>query len=79
MNKAVSLYDVGFSAAYCLGDSTYIISALDKDVTAFNPYLHARLSEIINLRGTISLKTNLEEVFHISSAEYVVDICTRKE
>merc|ERR1711984_28624 len=79
MNKAVSLYDAGFSTASCLGDSTCIISALDKDATAFNPYLHARLSEVIMLRDSISKKTNIEEVFHVASAENIADICTRKE
>ena len=55
MAKAVSLYDGGFSSASCLGDSTCIISALEKNATAFNPYMHARLSEIPNLRDNISL------------------------
>ena len=54
MAKAVSLYDGGFSSASCLGDSTCIISALEKNATAFNPYMHARLSEIHNLRDKIS-------------------------
>ena len=36
MSKAVSLYDGDFSAASCLGDSTYIISALEKNATTFN-------------------------------------------
>ena len=79
MKKAVSLYDGGFSTASCLEDSMCIISALDKDATAFNPYLHARLSEVIMLRDSISKKTNMEEIFHIASAENIADICTRKE
>ena len=58
MAKAVLLYDGGFSSASCLGDSTCIISALEKNATAFNPYMHARLSEIHNLRDKISPKTS---------------------
>ena len=50
-----------------------------QDATAFNPYLHARLSEVIMLRDTISKMTNIEEVFHVASAENIADICTRKE
>ena len=69
MNKAVSLYDGGFSTASCLGDSICIISALDKDATAFNPYLHARLSEVIMLQDSISKKTNIEEV-HCKCRKY---------
>ena len=79
MAKAVSLYDGGFSSASCLGDSTCIISALEKNATAFNPYMHARLSEIHNLRDKISWKTHLEEVFHVASSENIADICTRRE
>ena len=31
------------------------------------------------LRDSISKKTNIEEVFHVASAENIADICTRKE
>ena len=79
MSKAVSLYDRGFSAASCLGDSTCIISALEKNATTFNPYMHARLSEIFNLREKITGRTHLEEVFHVTSSENIADICTRRE
>ena len=68
MAKAVSLYDGGFGSASCLGDSTCIISALEKNATAFNPYMHARLSEIHNLRDKISRSTHIKEVFHIASS-----------
>ena len=79
MSKAVSLYDGGFSAASYLGDSTCIISALKKNATTFNPYMHARLSEIFNLREKIAQRTNLEEVFHVISSENIADIYTRRE
>ena len=49
MSKAVSLYDGGFSSVSCLGDSTCIISALEKNATAFNSFMHTRLAEIFNL------------------------------
>ena len=79
MAKAVSLYDGRFSSASCLGDSTCIISALEKNATAFNPYMHARLLEIHNLRDKNFQKTNLEEVFHVASSENLADVCTRRE
>ena len=79
MSKAVSLYDGGFSAASCLGDSTCIISALEKNATTFNPYMQARLSEIFNLREKIAHGTHLEEVFHVVSSENVADTCKRRE
>lgn len=79
MAKAVSLYDGGFSSASCLGDSTFIISALEKNATAFNPYMHARLLEIHNLINQISWKAHLKDVFHIASSENIADICTRRE
>ena len=79
MSKAVSLYDGGFSSASCLGDSTCVISALEKNATAFNLFMHARLAEIFNLRDKISQKTHLEEVFHVASSDNVADICTRRE
>ena len=62
MSKAVPLYDGGFSTVSCLGDSTCVISALEKNATAFNPFMHACLAEIFNLRDKISQKTYLETI-----------------
>ena len=45
----------------------HVISALKKNAMAFNPYMHARLSEIHNLREKITKKTHLEDVFYIVS------------
>ena len=67
MAKAVTLYDGGFSSASCLGDSTCIISALEKNAMALNPYMYIRLLEIQNLRDKISRKKHIEKVFHIAS------------
>lgn len=41
--------------------------------------MHARLSEIHNLRDKLSSNVHLEEVFHIASAENISDIFTRRE
>ena len=79
MARAVSLYSGGFGTTSCLGDSTCIISALDKNATSFNPFMHTRLSEILNLREKMGKKTNQEDVFHVASSDNIADICTRKE
>ena len=68
MSRAVSLYNGIFSSASCMGDSTCIISALEKNATAFNPFMHARLSEIHNLREKIVMRNHLEDVFHVASS-----------
>ena len=44
MSRAVTLYNSGFGSLSCMGDSMCVISALEKNATAFNPYMHARLS-----------------------------------
>ena len=79
MSRAVRLFNGSFNSASCLGDSTCIISALEKNATAFNPFMHARLSEIPNLREKIGIRTHLEDVFHVTSSENMADICTRRE
>ena len=79
MNSNLVYSDGGFSSVSCLGDSTCVISALEKNATAFNLFMHACLSEIHNLRNKISQKTHLEEVFHVASSDNVADICTRRE
>ena len=62
MSKAVPLYDGGFSTVLCLGDSKCVISALEKNPTAFNPFMHACLAEIFNLRDEISQKRYLDTI-----------------
>ena len=79
LSRTESLYSRGFGSVSCLGDSTCIISSLDKTATSFNPFMHAHLSEIYNLRDKLSSKVHLEEVFHIASAENISDICTGRE
>merc|ERR1712237_137961 len=79
LSRTESLYSRGFGSILCLEDSTCIISSLDKTATSFNPFMHACLSEIHNLRDKLSSKVHLEEVFHIASAENISDICTRRE
>merc|ERR1712112_166681 len=45
LSRTESLYSGGFGSILCLGDSTFIISSLDKTATSFNPFMHAHLSE----------------------------------
>ena len=77
-SRTESLYSGGFGSVSCLGDSTCIISSLDKTATSFSPFMHARLSEIHNLRDKLSARTHLEEVFHIASGDNISDIYTRR-
>ena len=42
LSRSVSLYSGGFGSVSCLGDSTCIISSLDKNATSFNPFMHAQ-------------------------------------
>ena len=79
LSRTESLYSGGCGSVLCLGDSTCIISSLDKTATSFNPFMHACLSEIHNLRDKLSAKIHLEDVFHIASADNISDICTRRE
>ena len=79
MSKAVSLYDGGFSSVSYLRDSKCVISALEKNATALNLFMHAHLAEIFNLRDRISQRTHLEEVYHVDSSDNVANICTRRE
>ena len=79
MAKAATYFPGGFSSAICMGDSTCIISSLEKHATAFHPFMHSRLSEVHNLRDKIFKNTHLEEVYHVASADNISDICTRKD
>ena len=79
LSRTESLYSGGFGSVSCLGDSTCIISSLDKTATSFNPFMHAHLSEIHNLRDKLSSKIHLEDVYHIASGDNISDICTRRE
>ena len=67
--RTESLYSGGFGSVSCLGDSTCIISSLDKTATSFNLFMHTWLSEIHNLRDKLSVKIHLKEVLHIASAD----------
>ena len=72
-------YSGGFVSTSCKGDSTCVISALEKNATAFNPYMHTRLSKINNLREKVAKKTHLEDVFNVASLDDIADICTKRE
>ena len=79
LSRSVSLYSGGFGSILFLGDSNCIITLLEKNTKSFNPFMHARISEIHNLRDKMSINTQLEDVFHIASADNILDICTKRE
>ena len=62
-----------------IGDSTCVISAMDKNATAFNPFMHARVSECYSLRSSMAESSEVEPIQHVESKENIADLCTRKD
>ena len=50
-----------------------------KNVSSFNPFMHARLSESFGLCSTMSETHNVEPVQHVASKEDISDLATRKD
>merc|ERR1712121_294381 len=79
LDKTVKTLPETPSEVYILGDSTCVISALDKVATCFNPFMHSRISDI---HHTIEVKEKQAKVFpiqYIPSKENITDIATRSE
>ena len=61
-------YSPGLSAAITLGDSTCVISSMDKKATSFSPFFHAWVSDGLINREKIGQKVALnKEIHHVSS------------
>ena len=67
------------SDVHILGDSTCVISAMDKVATSFNPYMHSRISDIHHTLELIGKQANVLPIQHIPSKENIADIATRTE
>ena len=52
--KVAKVFPEPVGSISTLGDSTCVISAIDKNAVAFNPFMHARFSECISLRDSIA-------------------------
>ena len=79
-DKISKLYSTSFGSISTIGDSTCVISAMERNATSFNPFFHARISEIRSLRSSMEdSPAELEEIHHVASADNAADICTRRE
>ena len=64
---------------HILGDSTCVISAMDKVATSFNPFMHSRLADIHHTLDSIKKQAEVMPIQHIPSKENIADIATRSE
>ena len=62
---------------HILGDSTCVISAMDKVATSFNPFIHSRLADIYHTLDSIKKQAEVMPIQHIPSKENIADIATR--
>ena len=67
------------SEVHILGDSTCVISAMDKVATSFNPYMHSRISDIHHTLDILRKQVTVLPIQHIPSNENVADMATREE
>ena len=62
-----------------IGDSTCVISAMERNAMSFNLFMHTRISESCTLRDTMSKSCMVEEIQQVESKQNIVDIYTRKD
>ena len=74
--KTIKELPVTPSEVHILGDSTCVISAMDKVATSFNPYMHFRISDIHHTLDLIRKQANVLPIQHIPSKENIADIVT---
>merc|ERR1711867_326868 len=77
--KAVKALPDTPSEVHILGDSTCVISALDKVATCFNPFMHSRISDIHHNIEIIGKQAKVFPLQYIPSKEIIADIATRSE
>ena len=59
LSKTIKVLPETFSDVPILGDSTCVISAMDKVATSFNPYMHSRISDIHHTLDLIRKQANV--------------------
>merc|ERR1712240_90620 len=79
LHKTVKTLPETPSEVYILGDSTCVISALDKVATCFNPFMHSRISDIHHTLEVIGKQAKVHPIQYIPSKENIADIATRSE
>ena len=67
------------SNVHILGDSTCVLSAMDKVATSFNPFMHSRLSDIHHTLDYFRKEAKVMPIICIPSKENIADIVTRSE
>ena len=68
--RIAKLYSTVHSSISMLGDSTCVISALEKNSTHFTPFMHSRVSEVVGLREQLKEKVPVvEDLYHIASEQ----------
>ena len=79
LSKTIKALPETPSEVHILGDSTCVISAMDKVATSFNPYMHSRISDIHHTLEVIGKQAKVLPIQHIPSKENIADIATRTE
>ena len=67
------------SDVHILGDSTCVISAMDKVATSFNPFMHSILADIHHTLDSIRKQAEVMPIQYIPLKENIADIATRSE
>ena len=67
------------SDVHILGDSTCVISAMDKVATSFNPFMHSRLADIHHTLDSIRKQAEVMPIQYIPSKKNIADIATWSE
>ena len=79
LSKAIKALSEPPSDVYILGDSTCVISAMDKIATSFNPFMHSRLSDIHHTLDVIREQADVMPINYIPSKENIADLAARSE
>ena len=77
--KVTQVFPEAVAIVSTIGDSTCVISAMEKNAMSFNPFMHACISESCTLRDTMSKSCLVEEIQHMESKQNIADICTRMD
>ena len=74
--KVAQVFPEQVGSVSTLGDSTCVISAMDKNAVAFNLFMHARISKCISLLDSVAQNSAVEKIEHIISSKNITDLCS---
>ena len=69
MKMTTSLFSGGFGSESYLGDLNRIISTLEKNTMSLNPFIYARLSEVLNHQDKMKDKFLVQRILLTSLRE----------